>query len=68
MSVAERDRTVDGTDLEAIEPVAAERRTLSGLDLAVLWGDLSVGLLVIVTGALLVTAFGLSLPLALLAI
>ncbi len=67
-SVAERDRTVDGTALEAIEPVAAERRTLSGLDLAVLWGDLSVGLLVIVTGALLVTAFGLSLPLALLAI
>ncbi|HYF11249.1 MAG TPA: cytosine permease, partial [Actinomycetota bacterium] len=67
-SVAERDRTADGTVLEAIEPVAAERRTLSGLDLAVLWGDLSVGLLVIVTGALLVTAFGLSLPLALLAI
>ncbi|HYG72966.1 MAG TPA: cytosine permease [Actinomycetota bacterium] len=67
-SVADRDRTVDGTALEAIEPVAAERRTLSGLDLAVLWGDLSVGLLVIVTGALLVTAFGLSLPLTLLAI
>ncbi len=67
-SVAERDRTVDGNGPEAIEPVAGERRTLSGLDLAVLWGDLSVGLLVIVTGALLVTAFGLSLPLALLAI
>lgn len=67
-SVAERDRTVDGAVPDAIEPVPAERRTLSGLDLAVLWGDLSVGLLVIVTGALLVTAFGLSLPLALLAI
>jgi NCS1 family nucleobase:cation symporter-1 len=66
-SVAERDRTVDDAP-DAIELVPAERRTLSGLDLAVLWGDLSVGLLVIVTGALLVTAFGLSLPLALLAI
>ena len=36
-----------------IEEVPPERRTLSGLDLAVLWGDLSVGLLVMVTGALL---------------
>src|ERR671922_924380 len=43
-----------------IRPVAEERRTLSGLDLAVLWGDLSVGLLVMVTGALLVPALGLS--------
>lgn len=49
-----------------IRPVPAERRTLSGLDLAVLWGDLSVGLLVMVTGALLVPALGL--PRALLAI
>ena len=38
---------------------APERRTLSGLDLAILWGDLSVGLLVIVTGALLVPALGI---------
>ncbi|HEY7755290.1 MAG TPA: putative hydroxymethylpyrimidine transporter CytX [Actinomycetota bacterium] len=42
-----------------IRPVPVERRTLSGLDLAVLWGDLSVGLLVMVTGALLVPALGL---------
>jgi putative hydroxymethylpyrimidine transporter CytX len=49
-----------------IRPVAADRRTLSGLDLAVLWGDLSVGLLVMVTGALLVPALGL--PEALLAV
>ena len=49
-----------------IEVVPPERRTLSGLDLAVLWGDLSVGLLVMVTGALLVPALGL--PQALLAI
>jgi putative hydroxymethylpyrimidine transporter CytX len=42
-----------------IRPVPAERRTLGGLDLAVLWFDLSVGLLVMVTGALLVPALGL---------
>ena len=49
-----------------IRPVPLERRRLSGLDLAVLWGDLSVGLLVLVTGALLVPALGF--PRALLAI
>jgi NCS1 family nucleobase:cation symporter-1 len=43
-----------------IRPVPPERRHLSGLDLAVLWGDLSVGLLVMVTGALLVPALGFS--------
>ena len=41
-------------------------RKLSGLDLSVLWGDLSIGLLVMVSGALLVPALGL--PQALLAI
>jgi putative hydroxymethylpyrimidine transporter CytX len=49
-----------------IHPVPPDRRRLSGLDLAVLWGDLSVGLLVLVTGALLVPALGF--PRALLAI
>jgi NCS1 family nucleobase:cation symporter-1 len=49
-----------------IRPVPPGQRKLSGLDLGVLWGDLSVGLLVIVTGALLVPALGL--PRALLAI
>ncbi|MGE5459042.1 MAG: cytosine permease [Solirubrobacterales bacterium] len=49
-----------------IRPVPPERRHLSGLDLGVLWGDLSVGLLVMVTGALLVPALGF--PRALLAI
>jgi putative hydroxymethylpyrimidine transporter CytX len=34
-------------------------RRLGGIDLAVLWGDLSIGLLVLVTGALLVPALGL---------
>ena len=49
-----------------IRPVPIERRTLGGLDLGILWFDLSVGLLVMVTGALLVPALGL--PMALLAI
>ncbi|MBI4259936.1 MAG: cytosine permease [Actinobacteria bacterium] len=37
-----------------IRPVPEEHRRFSGLDMAVLWGDLSVGLLVMVTGALLI--------------
>lgn len=40
--------------------VATEDRRLRGRDLAVLWTDLSVGLLVMVTGALLVPALGLA--------
>jgi putative hydroxymethylpyrimidine transporter CytX len=67
-SVAERlERILEReAPTSGIRPVTAERRTLSGLDLAVLWGDLSVGLLVMVTGALLVPALGL--PEALLAV
>ncbi len=49
-----------------VRPVPPAHRRLSGLDLGVLWGDLSVGLLVMVTGALLVPALGL--PMAMLAI
>lgn len=49
-----------------IHPIPSSRRGLTGIDLAVLWGDLSVGLLVLVTGALLVPALGF--PRALLAI
>jgi putative hydroxymethylpyrimidine transporter CytX len=49
-----------------IRPVQPSLRKLSGLDLSVLWGDLSIGLLVMVSGALLVPALGL--PQALLAI
>ncbi|HEY3210059.1 MAG TPA: cytosine permease [Actinomycetota bacterium] len=41
-----------------IRPVPPEHRRLSGLDFAVLWGDLSLGLLVLLTGALLVPALG----------
>lgn len=60
-SVAERLKRVFEREAPTwgIRPVPADRRTLSGLDLAVLWGDLSVGLLVMVTGALLVPALGL---------
>lgn len=49
-----------------IEPIPEEHRTLSGLDLAVLWGDLGLGLLVLVAGGLLVP--GLSFPMAMFAI
>ena len=49
-----------------IRPVPGSLRRFSGLDLAVLWGDLSIGLLVLVSGALLVPALGL--PMAALAI
>jgi putative hydroxymethylpyrimidine transporter CytX len=41
-----------------IEPVPQEYRTLSALDIGVLWGDLGIGLLVLVTGALLVPGLG----------
>lgn len=51
-----------------IRPVPHRHRRLSGLDFAVLWGDLSVGLLVMVTGALLVPALGLRDALAAIAI
>src|ERR671934_2674943 len=49
-----------------IRPVPPRHRTLSGFDFAVLWGDLAIGLLVLLTGALLVPALGF--PRALLAI
>jgi nucleobase:cation symporter-1, NCS1 family len=51
-----------------IRPVPAERRELGGLDLGVLWFDLSVGLLVMVTGALLVPALGLGTALVAIAV
>src|SRR5215470_1039395 len=49
-----------------IRPVPDDLKRFAGWDLAVLWGDLSIGLLVLVSGALLVPALGL--PDALLAI
>jgi putative hydroxymethylpyrimidine transporter CytX len=41
-----------------VEPVPHPQRRLGALDVAVLWGDLGIGLLVLVTGALLVPALG----------
>lgn len=49
-----------------IEPVPDRLRVLGGVDLALLWGNLGVSLLVVVAGAILVPA--LSLPDALVAI
>ncbi len=68
MSVVERlERTLQReAPTWGIRPVPPEHRTLRGLDFGVLWGDLSIGLLVILTGALLVPALGL--PRALVAI
>jgi NCS1 family nucleobase:cation symporter-1 len=43
----------------SIAPIPAERRTLSSLDLGILWNDLSLGLLVLVTGGFLVPALDL---------
>lgn len=44
---------------EEIAPIPRERRALSGVHFGVLWGDLGVGLLVLVAGSLLVPALGL---------
>ena len=56
----------DTTPSWGVDPVPERLHVLSGLDSTLLWGNLSVSLLVIVAGALLVPA--LSLPKALLAI
>jgi putative hydroxymethylpyrimidine transporter CytX len=47
-----------------IRPVPLDRRVLSAFDMAILWGDLGIGLLVLVTGALLVPALGFATALA----
>jgi len=44
---------------EEVTPVPPDRRRLGSLGIGVLWGDLSVGLLVLVAGSLLVPALGL---------
>lgn len=56
-AIAERVGVLDEPEV-GIEPVPREKRTLSAWDVAVLWGDLGIGLLVLVTGALLVPALG----------
>ena len=52
----------------SIAPVPLERRTLSALDVGILWNDLSLGLLVLVTGGLLVPALDLGAAYAAIAI
>jgi NCS1 family nucleobase:cation symporter-1 len=66
--VLEREAPVWG-----IRRVPPEHRRLTGLDFGVLWGDLAIGLLVMLTGTFLVLppdlgGFGLGLPRALLAV
>ena len=56
-AIAERMGVLDEPEV-GIEPVPREKRTLSAWDVAVLWGDLGIGLLVLVTGALLVPGLG----------
>jgi nucleobase:cation symporter-1, NCS1 family len=70
MSVSERlERTIEREAPSwGIRPVPPDRRMLGGFDLAILWGDLSIGLLVALTGALLVPALGLPEALAAIAI
>src|SRR4051794_7410995 len=51
--------SIESIAQEEIQPVPPEKRKLSGLDIGVLWGDLGVGLLVLVAGSLLVPALGL---------
>lgn len=58
-----RERAVHETDV-GIEPVPQSRKVLGAGDLAILWGDLGVGLLVLVTGALLVPGLGFGAALA----
>lgn len=53
----------DAGQRPAIEPVPPGERDLSAVDLAVLWGDLGVGLLVLVTGGLLVPGLGFGMAL-----
>jgi NCS1 family nucleobase:cation symporter-1 len=68
MAITERiERTIEREAPSwGVRPTTPQVRRLRGVDFAVLWGDLALGLLVLVTGALLVPALGL--PQALLAI
>jgi nucleobase:cation symporter-1, NCS1 family len=68
MAITERiERTIEREAPSwGVHPTTPEVRRLRGVDFAVLWGDLALGLLVLVTGALLVPVLGL--PQALLAI
>src|ERR687892_2901758 len=41
-----------------VDPIPVEHRRLTAFDSAILWGDLGIGMLVLVTGALLVPGLG----------
>src|ERR687895_521174 len=60
MNARQRSFSVQQAPEWGIEPVPPELRRLGFLDQAVLWGNLGVSLLVLVAGALLVPALGLS--------
>ncbi|HLB23161.1 MAG TPA: cytosine permease [Dehalococcoidia bacterium] len=49
----------EATAHEEIRPIPQARRTLGPLQFGVLWGDLGVGLLILVAGGLLVPSLGL---------
>jgi NCS1 family nucleobase:cation symporter-1 len=57
-TIARSHRRLDGEPATEIDPIPPSRRSLSGFDVAVLWGDLGIGLLVLVTGGLLVPGLG----------
>jgi NCS1 family nucleobase:cation symporter-1 len=57
-TIARRHSRLVGDSTTEIDPVPPSRRALSGFDVAVLWGDLGIGLLVLVTGGLLVPGLG----------
>ena len=55
MKISER---VESLPEWGVEPIPPEHRRLTAVDSAVLWGDLGIGMLVLVTGALLVPGLG----------
>ena len=59
---------IDALSQWGVAPVPRERRVLGALDIAILWGDLGIGLLVLVTGALLVPGLGFTTALAAIAV
>jgi nucleobase:cation symporter-1, NCS1 family len=61
--IAKRFRELPAPIEWGIEPVPKERRSLVFKDFAVLWGDLGIGLLVMLAGTFLVPGLGLGVAL-----
>ncbi|HZA41950.1 MAG TPA: cytosine permease [Actinomycetota bacterium] len=55
MKISER---VESLPEWGVDPIPVEHRRLTAFDSAILWGDLGIGMLVLVTGALLVPGLG----------